>query len=87
MQKLALQIPLFGIAAFGFFASAAYAAKPVPCEQMLTDLRTSISSAHLGDADMAKVKELEKTGIERCSADDDVHADAIFVEALKILSK
>jgi hypothetical protein len=33
-----------------------------------------MATAHLHDTDNAKVKELEKKGIERCSADDDIHA-------------
>jgi hypothetical protein len=54
---------------------------------MLENLRTQLKDAKLSEADAAKVKELEDKGIERCTADDDAHADAYFAEALKIIVK
>ena len=63
------------------------AAEDVPCEDMLADLRAAIDGATLSDADVAKVKELEDKGIERCNADDDARADEFFTQAMKILGK
>ena len=54
---------------------------------MLQQLRTAVDAAKLGDADAAKVKELEDKGIERCNADDDKRADDFFDQAMKIVSK
>jgi hypothetical protein len=62
-------------------------AEDAPCENMLENLRTQLKDAKLSEADAAKVKTLEDKGIERCTADDDAHADAYFAEALKILVK
>lgn len=63
------------------------AAEDVACEDMLKDLRAAEEGAQLSAADAAKVKELEEKGIERCTADDDAHADEFFAQALKILGK
>jgi hypothetical protein len=87
MKNFTLKILLSGLAAVSLCAPFAFAAKPVLCEKMLSELQTTMATAHLNDTDNAKVKELEKKGIERCSADDDVHADQIFAEALKIMGK
>lgn len=59
----------------------------VPCENMLKDVRAAEAAAALGDADKAKVTELETKGIERCNADDDKRADDFFAEALKLMGK
>ena len=67
--------------------SVGAAADEVPCEKMLADLRAALQDAHPSDADAAKIKELENQGIERCTADDDKHADEFFSQALKILGK
>ena len=60
---------------------------PVACEKMLSDVRTTLAAAKLGDAEKAKVVDLENKGIERCKADDDAHADEFFAAALKALGK
>lgn len=62
-------------------------AEEVPCENMLEELRTAIKSATLDEAAAAKVKGLEDKGIERCNADDDVHADEFFTQAMALLAK
>ena len=67
--------------------AAAQAAAPVPCEKMLGDVRTALAAAKLGDAEKAKVVDLQNKGIERCKADDDVHADEFFTQALQALGK
>jgi hypothetical protein len=69
------------------FASTAFAADPVPCEQSLSDLKAAVASSNPSDADKAKVADLESQGIERCKADDDAGADALFAEAMKVLGK
>jgi hypothetical protein len=62
-------------------------AEEVPCEDMLKDLRAAETGVKLSDADAAKLKELEAKGIERCTADDDAHADEFFAQAMKLLGK
>jgi hypothetical protein len=69
------------------FALPALADDPVPCEDILATLRETIKTATLSDADKAKVTDLEDQGIERCNADDDVNADALFAETMKIMGK
>jgi 2-methylisocitrate lyase-like PEP mutase family enzyme len=73
--------------AAGNFASTAFAADPAPCEQSLNDLKAAVASSHPSDADKAKVADLQSQGIERCKADDDAGADALFAEAMKLLGK
>jgi hypothetical protein len=87
MKNFTLKSLLSGLAAVSLCAPSAFAAKPVPCEKMLNELQTTMATAQLNDTDSAKVKELEKKGIERCSADDDIHADEIFAEVLKIMGQ
>ena len=67
--------------------AAAQSAAPVPCEKMLSDLRAALAAAKLGDADKAKVADLQSKGIERCKADDDAHADGFFTQALTLMGK
>ena len=59
--------------------------RPVPCEDLLRQLRTAKAKTPLDDARRAKLAELESKGIERCNADDDAHADVSFREALKLM--
>jgi hypothetical protein len=54
---------------------------------MLSDVKAAVESAKLSEADKAKVTDLEDKGLERCKADDDARADALFAQALKILGK
>ncbi len=68
-------------------ASRAFAADPVPCEQALNDLKAAVASSTSSDADKAKAADLESQGIERCKADDDAGADALFADAMKLLGK
>ena len=62
-------------------------AATVPCEDMLKELRATLSKAAPSDADKATVADLQAKGIERCNADDDKRADDFFAQALKILGK
>ena len=80
--------PLSLIAAFfvaGLAVSPGHAQAPVPCEDMLKDLRAKMTTAKLSDADKAKVQALEAKGVERCNADADKRADEFFTQALKVL--
>lgn len=82
-MKTILSAAMIGIATFVISAWA----EDVPCEDMLKNLRAAESDAKLSDADAAKLKELEDKGIERCNADDDMHADEFFTKAMAILGK
>lgn len=82
------------LAALSFIAmanalpSAANAAEnPVPCEKMLGDLNAALKATKASDADKAKASDLKTQGLERCKADDDAGADALFAQALKALGK
>ena len=59
--------------------------RPVPCEEMLKQVRASTPSATLGDAGKATVDALQNKGIERCNADDDKRADEFFAQALTLI--
>jgi hypothetical protein len=72
---------------FAALPLAAAQSAPVPCENMLNEVRTALAAAKLGDAEKAKVVDLQNKGIERCKADDDAHADEFFTQALKALGK
>lgn len=87
MHKLTL-LAARTLTVLGIFSlDALAAAEPVPCENMLKDLRKAVKSAKLNDADKAKVADLQSKGVERCRADDDAGADALFAEAMKIMGK
>jgi hypothetical protein len=77
------------IASFASLAApAAHAADVVPCEDMLQATRDALAAATtLAAADKTKVDELMAKGVERCNADDDKHADALFGDAMKLMGK
>lgn len=87
MQKSFLIPVLAGAVSLSILVSTAYAAAPVPCEDMLKNLREAVKTIKLTDADSKKVADLQAKGIERCNADDDKRADAFFAEAMKIMGK
>lgn len=87
MHKLAL-LALSSCTVAGFLAATpASAAEPVPCEKMLKDVKAAMKTAKLSDADKAKATDLQSQGVERCKADDDAGADALFAQALKVMGK
>ena len=86
MRKLALTTIVASFALAGVAVTSA-SAEITPCEDMLKQLRDAEKTAKLGDADKAKVTELEQKGLERCKADDDKRADGFFEEAIKIVSQ
>ena len=86
MKTVLLAAAVATIASFGCFVTLA-AAKTVPCEDKLVELRASMSSAKLGEAERKAVQDLEAKGVERCNADDDKRADAFFDDALKIINR
>jgi hypothetical protein len=65
----------------------AFADETVPCEDMLSKVRTELADAKLSAADQATIKDLVDKGIERCNADDDERADGFFAQAMKLLGK
>lgn len=89
MRMLTAAFVLNTIVLTGYVAVAVpvRAAAPVPCENMLKDMRAAKQTAKLSAADMAKVDDLEKKGVERCNADDDVRADKFLADAMKIMGK
>lgn len=68
--------------------SSAFAANVVPCEDMLKTVESAVAAATtLSDADKAKVADLQQKGLDRCKADDDVNANKLFGEAMKLMGK
>ena len=68
-------------------AVPALAAAPVPCENMLKDVKAASKDPKLAAVDKAKFDDLQSKGMERCKADDDAGADALFTQALKLVGK
>lgn len=61
--------------------------RPLPCEDLLADVRTTTASVVVADADKPKLDEMTNKGIERCNADDDKRADDFFAQALALMGK
>lgn len=61
--------------------------RPLPCEDLLAEVRTTTAAATVSAADKPKLEELTNKGIERCNADDDKRADDFFAQALAVLGK
>lgn len=57
---------------------------PIPCESMLSDLRTAFSQGAFADTSLAKAKTLQSQATERCNADDDVRSDHFSAQALAL---
>lgn len=56
--------------------------RPIPCEDLIGQLRTAIGSS----TPPAAVADLQSRALERCNADDDAHADAFSAQALALLN-
>lgn len=56
---------------------------PLPCEEMIGQVRAKVAQGAVPPA----VADLKSKAVERCNADDDVHADAFAAQALAQLSK
>ena len=61
--------------------------RPLPCEDLLADVRAVTAAAVVRDADKPKLDDLTNKGIERCNADDDKRADDFFAQALALMGK
>ena len=59
----------------------------LPCETMLTTLRSALSDSKLPDAEKAAASTLQAKATERCNADDDQHADELSAQAITALGK
>ncbi len=60
---------------------------PIPCETMLTDVRTTLASGSLDASKKAAATDLQAKATERCNADDDTRADAFSAQALAIAGR
>ena len=60
--------------------------RPQPCEVMIKQLEAAIHSAKLGEADAAKAMDFKSKALERCNADDDLHADEFSAHGMAIAS-
>ena len=61
--------------------------RPLPCEDLLADVRATTAAAVMSSTDQPKLDELTNKGIERCNADDDKRADDFFAQALALMGK
>ena len=61
--------------------------RALPCEVMLKSLSEALVTARLSDADKASAADFQKRALERCNADDDLHADEFSAQGLAIAAK
>jgi hypothetical protein len=61
--------------------------RPQPCEDMIKQLEKAVASAKLSDADAAAVAGFKSKALERCNADDDLHADEFSARAIAISTR
>lgn len=59
--------------------------RPLPCEDLLADVRATAAVSPASEADKPKFEALQAKGIERCNADDDKRADEFFAQALSLM--
>jgi hypothetical protein len=57
------------------------------CEKMFQKVRTVQNSAAIDGDKRVQVMNLIKKGLERCAAEDEVHAHLFFSQALQIMAK
>ena len=73
------------------FIAPALAAEAAPCEDMVPKLNDAIKAAQamtpskVSPADMTKVAELKKSGLDKCKNEKDAEADTDFLSAMKLL--
>ena len=86
MSKFILAATVSALALTSVLPVVAFAAAaPPPCEDSMKAEKAAFKTAKLSPADTKKVADLEKQGVERCKADDDVGANAFFADAMKIM--
>jgi hypothetical protein len=56
----------------------------IACEEMLKALRVAIEGGKITQANMAAASDLQSKAIERCNADDDMHADEFSAQGLAL---
>jgi len=83
---------LIGAALLSAVLSAALMSQVVratepPCERVLAELRASEQDQGPIASDAATFNRLEASGIDRCRADDDHGADALFRRAAALLRR
>tara|TARA_R110000868_G_scaffold30334_30_gene112378 strand:- start:2207 stop:2812 length:606 start_codon:yes stop_codon:yes gene_type:complete len=83
-----LESPTAPVASIGVATAVTDAnGRPLPCEDLLAAVRSTMTTSPPAAADQARVDELEGKGIERCNADDDKRADDFFAQALALMGK
>ena len=76
-----------GLSLLSVLSGAAHPANKIPCERMVETVKAAQHSAPMSETEREKVNDLLMKGLERCTAEDDVHADQYFSQALKIMGK
>lgn len=59
--------------------------RPLPCEAMLEQFRTTLAGATIAATDVATINTLQAKGTERCNADDDARADDFFAQGMALM--
>ena len=58
----------------------------LPCESMLKDLATKLTTAHPAATLQTQITDLQTKALERCNADDDTRADTFSAQGLALLA-
>ena len=85
MKHAILTAALVSALSFGAFATSAFAAAAVPCEEMLVKLGDAEKTSKPADVDLAAYNDLKAKAEERCTAEDDRRSDGFIEEAMKLL--
>ena len=56
----------------------------IACEEMIRALRAAIENGKITQANTAAASDLQSKAVERCNADDDVHADEFSAQGLAL---
>ena len=59
--------------------------RPLPCEELLQQMRDGLAKANLAKDKQSAVEALQAKAVERCNADDDKRSDDFSAQALALL--
>ena len=57
----------------------------IACEEMLNALRAAIEGGKIVQTDLATARDFQSKAIERCNADDDMHADEFSAQGIALV--
>jgi hypothetical protein len=59
----------------------------LPCEVMIKDVQSAVDGGKISEAKKSALGDFQAKALERCNADDDVHADEFSAQALALAGK